>query len=80
MCIIFTIVYHPHCFFLQFLIILQLKPQQNSVGQPIILNRGRQVGHVSNVGGVTAGQARHNSSTVGGFTAGQVRHNSSIYH
>ena len=57
MCIIFTIVYHPHCFVLQFLIIVQLKPQQNSVGQPIILNRGRQVVRVSNVGGVTAGQA-----------------------
>ena len=33
----------------------------------------------SNVGGVTAGQARHNSSTVGGVTAGQVGHNSSRY-
>ena len=33
----------------------------------------------SNVGGVTAGQARHNSSNVGGVTAGQVRHNSSWY-
>ena len=31
----------------------------------------------TNVGGVTAGQARHNSSNVGGVTAGQVRHNSS---
>ena len=31
------------------------------------------------VGGVTAGQARHNSSNVGGVTAGQVRHNSSQY-
>ena len=37
--------------------------------------------HQNNVGGVTAGQARHNStysSNVGGVTAGQVRHNSSI--
>ena len=25
-------------------------------------------------GGVTAGQARHNSSNVGGVNAGQVRH------
>ena len=33
----------------------------------------------SNVGGVTAGQARHNTSNVGGVTAGQVRHNSSLY-
>ncbi len=31
----------------------------------------------NNVGGVTAGQARHNSSNVGGVTAGQARHNSS---
>ena len=31
----------------------------------------------NNVGGVTAGQARHISSNVGGVTAGQVRHNSS---
>ena len=31
----------------------------------------------NNVGGVTAGQARHNSSNVGGVTAGQVGHNSS---
>ena len=31
----------------------------------------------NNVGGVTAGQERHNSSNVGGVTAGQVRHNSS---
>ena len=31
----------------------------------------------SNIGGVTAGQARHNSSNVGGVTSGQVRHNSS---
>ena len=27
--------------------------------------------HHNNVGGVTAGQARHNSSNVGGVTAGQ---------
>ena len=80
MFIIFTIVYHPNCFVLQFLILVQLKPQQNSVGQPIILNRGRQVVYVSDVGGVTTGQARHNSSNVGGFTAGQVILNSSIYH
>ena len=33
--------------------------------------------NLGNVGGVTAGQARHNSSNVGGVTAGQVRHNSS---
>ena len=33
--------------------------------------------HHSNVGGVTAGQAPHNSSNVGGVTAGQVGHNSS---
>ena len=38
----------------------------------------------NNVGGVTAGQARHNSSNVGGFTDGQVGHissnnNKSIY-
>ena len=33
----------------------------------------------NNVGGVTAGQARHNSSIVGGVTAGQVGHNSSNY-
>ena len=45
--------------------------------QPIILNRGRQVVYISNVGGVTAGQAQHNSSNVGGVTAGQVGHNSS---
>ena len=32
----------------------------------------------NNVGGVTAGQARHNSSNVGGVTAGQVQHNSSF--
>ena len=32
----------------------------------------------NNVGGVTAGQTRHNSSNVGGVTAGQVRHNSRI--
>ena len=31
----------------------------------------------NNVGGVTAGLARHNSSNVGGVTAGQVQHNSS---
>ena len=31
----------------------------------------------SNVGSVTAGQARHNSSNVWGVTAGQMRHNSS---
>ena len=31
------------------------------------------------VGGVTAGQARHNSSNVGGVTAGQVGHNSSLH-
>ena len=31
----------------------------------------------SNVGGVTAGQARHNSCNFGGVTAGQVWHNSS---
>ena len=31
----------------------------------------------SNVGGVSAGQARHNSSNVGGVTAGQMGHNSS---
>ena len=31
----------------------------------------------NNVGGVTAGQARHNSSNVGCVTAGQVGHNSS---
>ena len=33
----------------------------------------------NNVGGVTAGQVRHNSSNVWGVTAGQVRHNSSRY-
>ena len=33
--------------------------------------------HHNNVGGVTAGQARHNSSNVGGVTASQARHNSS---
>ena len=31
----------------------------------------------NNVGGVTAGQARHNSIIVGGVTASQVGHNSS---
>ena len=31
----------------------------------------------SNVGGVTAALARHNSSNVGGVTADQVKHNSS---
>ena len=31
----------------------------------------------NNVGGVTAGQAPHNSSNVGVVTAGQVGHNSS---
>ena len=31
----------------------------------------------NNVGGVTVGQARHNSSNVGGVTVGQARHNSS---
>ena len=31
----------------------------------------------NNVGGVTAGQARHNSSNVGGVTAGHVIYNSS---
>ena len=41
-------------------------------------NRGRQIVYVSNVGGVTAGQARHNSSNVGGVTAGQLGHNSSL--
>ena len=55
----------------------------NSVGQPVILNRGRQVVHcahgVRTVGGVTVGQARYNSSHVGGVTAGQVGHNSSTY-
>ena len=34
---------------------------------------------LSNVGGVTAVQARHNSSHCVGVTAGQVRHNSSIF-
>ena len=33
----------------------------------------------NNVGGVTAGQARHNSSNVGGVTTVQVGHNSSVY-
>ena len=33
--------------------------------------------HHNNVGGVTAGNARHNSSDIEGVTAGQVRHNSS---
>ena len=33
----------------------------------------------NNVGGVTAGQTRHNSSNVGGVTAGQAGHNSSNY-
>ena len=33
----------------------------------------------NNVGGVTAGQTRHNSSNVGSVTAGQVGHNSSVY-
>ena len=33
----------------------------------------------NNVGGVTAGQAPHNSSNVGVVTAGQVGHNSSYY-
>ena len=33
----------------------------------------------NNVGGVTAGQAPHNSSNVGVVTAGQVGHNSSTY-
>ena len=32
----------------------------------------------SNVGSVTAGQARQNSSNVGSVTAGRVRHKSSI--
>ena len=32
----------------------------------------------SNVGGVTAGQAPHNSSNVGGVTAGQAWHNSCV--
>ena len=31
----------------------------------------------NNVGGVTAGQAPHNSSNIGVVTAGQVGHNSS---
>ena len=48
------------------------------MGQPIILNWGRQVVYVSNVGGVTAGHARYNSSNVGGVTAGQVRHSCSV--
>ena len=34
---------------------------------------------VSNVGGVTAGPARHNSSNVGGVTTGQVRCKSSAF-
>ena len=34
--------------------------------------------HHNNVGGVTAGQTRHNSSNVGGVSASQVGHNSSI--
>ena len=34
--------------------------------------------HHNNVGGVTAGQAPHNSSNVGVVTAGQVGHNSSV--
>ena len=38
---------------------------------------GRCTWHHSNVGGVTAGQAPHNSSTVGVVTAGQAPHNSS---
>ena len=33
----------------------------------------------TNVGGVTAGQAKQNLSNVGGITAGQMGHNSSIY-
>ena len=33
----------------------------------------------NNVGGVTAGQAPHNSSNVGVVTADQVGHNSSTY-
>ena len=45
-----------------------------------ILAIGRRV-HMAwrhnNVGGVTAGQAPHNSSNVGVVTAGQVGHNSS---
>ena len=49
------------------------------MGQPIILNRGPEVVYVSNVGCVTAGQARHNSSNDGGVTAGQVGHNFSAY-
>ena len=35
--------------------------------------------HPTMLGGVTAGQARHNISNVGGVTAGQVGHNSSKY-
>ena len=34
--------------------------------------------HGVSTGGVTAGQARHNSSNVGCVTAGQVRHTSSV--
>ena len=30
---------------------------------------------MSNVGGITAGLARHNSSNIGGVTAGHVGHN-----
>ena len=45
--------------------------------------RSRAVGGCTwrhnNVGGVTAGQAPHNSSNVGVVTAGQVGHNSSIH-
>ena len=33
--------------------------------------------HINVGGGVTAGQARHNSGNVGDVNAGQVRHNSS---
>ena len=39
---------------------------------PLYLIGGLQVVYVSNVWGVTAGLARHNSSNVGGVTAGQV--------
>ena len=44
------------------------------VGADLTLNPWRH----NNVGGVNAGQARHNSSNVGGVTAGQGRHNSSV--
>ena len=50
----------------------------NSVGQPVILNRGRQVVHAMNAAGL-CGRIRHNSSNVGGVTAGKMGRNSGCY-